>query len=65
MHLFSKVEQTLIFVSYFIENCFIDEGYSGRFTQHLASSPINIGGHDKIQPSQVCAKKLKPAPILT
>ena len=41
-----------------LDNCFIDEGYSGVFTQHMVLSPINLGGHEKIHPSQVCMKKL-------
>ena len=37
----------------FLDNCFIDEGYSGVFNQLVVSSPINIGGHGKTQSSQV------------
>lgn len=50
---------------YSLENCFIDEGYSGLLTPHIVTSPFNIGAHSIIQPSQVCARLRKFGEIAT
>ena len=38
--------------SFVLENCFLDEGYSGVF-KHEMQSPYITGGNEKLQPSQV------------